>query len=137
MKSFTHNLETAALMGQQPTGHGSRGLGGRTGIGFSNLLVSKGEQSLDELLGAHSSCLYVTKLEGGAACSPVSGEISIGIQGFWVENGKIVHPVDAMTLSGNFFDMIHNIEGFSNTWYDSFSSNKAPDLLVRGMALSG
>jgi len=137
LKTFIHNLETSKLMGCAPTGHGQRGIQGKAGMGFSNLLVAKGDASLSELLKKSGRCLWVTKLEGGAACSQISGELSIGVQGFLIENGEVKHPVDAVTLSGNFFDFIGDIQGMSNDYLDSFQSIKVPDLWVGSLALSG
>jgi len=137
LKTFIHNLETAKIMGHAPTGHGLRGIQGKAGMGFSNLLVAKGSLSIEDLLDLAGSCLLVTKLEGGAACSAVSGELSIGVQGFWVEKGKVVHPVEAVTLSGNFFDFIQDIQGLSNSYCDLFQSTKVPDILIGKLAMSG
>lgn len=137
LKTYLHNLESAQKEGIAPTGTGSRGYSGKAGTGFANYLVSKGERSLEELLAAHGACFYVVKLEGGSGCSAVSGEISIGAQGFWVEQGKIIRPVDRVTLSGNFFELLPQIEAFSNAWSDSFSSVKVPDTLIRQMHVAG
>lgn len=81
--------------------------------------------------------LYITKLEGGSGCSSISGDISIGVQGFYYENGERVHPVDKITLSGNYFDMIQMILDLSNEYSDSYSSVKMPDILVESMAIAG
>ena len=82
-------------------------------------------------------CLHVVKLEGSSGCSAISGEISIGIQGFLVEGGKRVQAVDGVTISTNFFDMIKRIAAMSNDYNDSFSSIKVPAFAVESMAVSG
>ena len=51
----------------------------------------------------NNRCLLVTQLEGQAGCNPVSGDISIGVQGFLLENGLRIQPVDSITVAGNFF----------------------------------
>lgn len=135
--TYIYNLESAAKGGVAPTGHGSRGLRGRAGVSFSNLVMGLGQYSTSELLSLPSSCLYVTKLEGGAACSSVSGELSIGVQGFWVEKGQLVSPVDAVTLSGNFFDLLEGVKAVSKDLSGLFSSVRVPDLLVEGLQVSG
>jgi PmbA protein len=137
LENFIYNLESAAIDKVAPTGHGSRGLRGKASVSFSNLMMTKGSASLNDLLSHHPKCLYVTKLEGGAACSAISGELSIGVQGFLVENGNIVHPVDAITVNGNFFEFIQNISAVSNQVQETFSSYKIPDLLVEGLLISG
>lgn len=137
LKTYIHNLESAAIDGVTPTGHGSRGTKGKASVSFSNLHLKKGHQSLDELLNQAPKCLYVTKLEGGAACSAISGELSIGVQGFLVENGQKVHPVDSVTVSGNFFDFLHQVVAVSNEVQPTFNSYKFPDLMIDGLSVSG
>lgn len=128
--SFLYNLEAAAVDEAPPTGHGARSYAGRAGTSFSNLVVEPGTESTADLLRMRPRCLYVTKLEGGAGCSSLSGEISIGIQGFLYEAGAVLHSVDKMTISTNWFDLLTKIVAFSNEYSDAFSSVRVPDMLV-------
>jgi PmbA protein len=130
-------LESAKKAGVSPTGTGARGYSGKAGTGFANYVVKPGVATLDELLARHERCFYVVKLEGGSGCSAVSGEISIGAQGFLVEGGKKIRPVDRVTLSTNFFDLLKNVEAFGNEYNDSFSSVKVPDVLISGIHVAG
>ena len=81
-------------------------------------------------------CLYIVKLEGSSGCSAVSGEMSIGAQGIWFENGKPVHAVEGITLSINFFDLLKRLVALGNTYNDSFSSVKVPAFAVSEVAIS-
>jgi PmbA protein len=137
LQSYLYNLESAKKAGVKPTGNGSRGYSGKAGTGFSNFIVDKGDKSLEDLLAAYPNCLYVTKLEGGSGCSAISGEISIGAQGFWYEQGKRIKPVDKITLNSNYFELLMAIRGFSWDYSDSFSSVKVPDMLVESMHVAG
>lgn len=137
LQTYLYNLESAKKAGVKPTGSGSRGYSGKAGTGFSNYIVPKGGKSQDDLLSAYPKCLFVTKLEGGSGCSAISGEISIGVQGFWYEQGKRIKPVDKITLSSNYFDMLFLIRGFSREYSDSFSSVKVPDMLIESMHVAG
>lgn len=137
LQTFLHNLETAKKSGVAPTGTASRGYSGKAGTGFSNYIVPLGGDPLESLLARHPKCLYVVKLEGGSGCSAISGEISIGAQGFLYENGKRVRAVDRITLSTNFFDLLPRISGISNAYSDAFSSVKVPDLLVDEIRVAG
>lgn len=137
LQTYLYNLESAKKAGVKPSGSGSRGYSGKAGTGFSNYIVDKGDKTLEDLVSAYPQCLYITKLEGGSGCSAISGEISIGAQGFWYEQGKRIKPVDKITLSSNYFDLLLAIRGFSNEYSDSFSSVKVPDMLVESMHVSG
>jgi PmbA protein len=81
-------------------------------------------------------CLLVTELEGAAGCNPLSGDISIGVQGYWVEQGRRVHPVDSTTIAGNFFDLLHSIRARGNAYQPNLSRFLIPALLVEGLAIS-
>jgi len=45
----------------------------------------------------------------GHGVNLVTGDYSKGAFGFWVENGKIMHPVEEITIAGNLNDMFKNI----------------------------
>jgi PmbA protein len=137
LQTFLYNLESAGKAGVTPTGNGSRGYSGRVGTGFANYSVQKGGKTLEDLLAVHPRCMHVVKLEGGSGCSEVSGEISIGAQGFLCERGQRTRTVDRITLNTNFFDLLRNIHGFSNQYSDAFSSVKVPDVLVDEVHISG
>jgi PmbA protein len=131
-----HNLETAKKDNVVASGHGVRGLNSRAGVSFSNLIVEKGEQALNSMLNSVNQCLYIVKLDGSSACSAISGEISIGVQGFLIENGERVQAVDRVILNSNIFDLFNKIQCFSNEYSDAFSSIKVPDMLVDKISLS-
>ncbi len=137
LQTYLHNLESAKKDGVTPTGTGARGYTGKAGTGFANAMVGLGSQSLEEILAAVPRCFYVVKLEGGSGCSAVSGEISIGAQGFLYERGQRVRAVDRVTLSANFFELLPRIRDLSNRYSDAFSSVKVPDLLVDEIHVAG
>ncbi|MBF0431543.1 MAG: TldD/PmbA family protein [Fibrobacteria bacterium] len=137
LRNYLYNLESAKKDKRQSTGNASRDYSGQVGTGFSNLVMDKGSSTLDDLLAASPECLYITNLEGSSGCSSISGEISIGVQGYLVKSGKIVHPVDGITVSTNFFTLLKEIDGLSNEYSDTHSSVKVPDILVASMHVAG
>jgi len=137
LQTFLYNLESAKKAGVAPTGTGSRGYSGKAGTGFANYIVPLGGATKQELLTRYPKVLEIVKLEGGSGCSAISGEISIGAQGFLWENGVRTQAVDRVTLSTNFFDLLIGIQGFSNQYNDVFSSVKVPDVLVESVHVSG
>ena len=134
--SALYNLETAAKAGRETTGNGDRGFGSKMSTSFYNLLVPPGSMTTMELLKLFPKCLLIVRLEGNSGCSSVSGELSIGAHGFWCENGIIQHPVDGVTLSGNFFDILKNIVAVGNEYRDPFASYKVPALAVSELSVS-
>jgi PmbA protein len=57
--------------------------------------------------------LIVTELLGHGV-NYVTGDYSRGAAGFWVEKGKIKHPVEEITIAGNLRDMFRNIVAIGN-----------------------
>jgi PmbA protein len=137
LQNYFYNLESAQKANVHSNGCGGRSYSGKVSTTYHNLVWEKGEHSVNELLALSDRCIYVTKLEGSTGCSSISGEISIGIQGFWVEKGVLVHPIDNMTISGNFFEILNQIVGMSSEYNTSWSSFKVPDLLISAMKVSG
>ena len=135
--SWLHNLESAAREGVRSTGNGSRGLSGPAGTSFNNLIVDAGATTREEMLKLRPRMLLVTKLEGGTGCSALSGELSVGAQGFLVEDGEIVRPVDQITISGDGFRMLRDVAAVGDSYDDPFASRRVPDLLVSSLKVSG
>ena len=135
-KSFLYNIESASKENRSSTGHGARGFASKAGTSFYNAVVSLGTKSTKELCEMFPKCLLINHLEGSSGCNSVSGEMSIGAQGFWCENGVMQHAVDNITLSGNFFDLLKNITGIGNCYNDSFSSVKVPSFSVCEISVS-
>jgi PmbA protein len=52
--------------------------------------------------------MVVTELLGQGV-NPVTGDYSRGAAGYWIENGKLAHPVSEVTIAGNLRDMFRSI----------------------------
>jgi PmbA protein len=135
-KNFLYNMESASKENRKSTGHCTRGFSGKAVTSFINAVVPLGKSSKEDFLTMFPKNLIITHLEGSSGCHPVSGEISIGAQGFWCENGIPLHAADNFTISTNFFDLLKNIVGVGNEYNDSFSSVKVPSLAISEMAVS-
>ena len=79
--------------------------------------------------------LLVTGLMGQGV-NTVTGDYSRGASGFWVEGGRISHPVDGITVAGNLRDMFAAIEAVG-TDVDSRSHIRTGSILVGGMTVAG
>ncbi len=136
LRDFLHNLETSRREGRAPTGDATRGYTGKVSAGFANLQIdaTKGN-STNELLGRYPRVLHVVKLEGSTGCNPVSGDISIGVQGFVVEHGRST-PVDRVSLSGNFFDLLMRLTALGDRYRPGVHSSFVPAVLVSEMDLA-
>lgn len=137
LQTLLYNLESASKAKVAPTGNGVRSYKGSASTGISNLIMPAGEVTIQEMLNSYPKILLVEQLEGGAGCSAVSGEISIGVQGQLIEQGSISRPVDGVTMNGNFFELLLAIESASNAYAPEWKAVKVPDLLIKSMEIAG
>jgi PmbA protein len=79
--------------------------------------------------------LFVTELMG-QGINYVTGDYSRGAAGFWVEGGRIVHPVNEVTIAGNLKQMFKDIAAIGADVYTQ-GSKAVGSVLVRRMKLAG
>jgi PmbA protein len=108
--------------------------------GVHNLVVPTGSvdgarQDFAGLLERMGRGLVVTELLGQGV-SIVTGDYSRGAAGFWVENGRISHPVQEITVAGNLRDMFMGVQAIG-TDVDPRSSILAGSILVGKMTVAG
>ncbi len=92
--------------------------------GSHNMIIQPGEHDLAGLLAKMDRGLLLTEVLGQGV-NYVTGDYSRGAAGYWVENGKIVHPVEEITIAGNLKEMLLGIVAVGN------------DVLVRGSKQTG
>jgi PmbA protein len=136
-KGFLYHVESARREGRESTGHAGRGYQGGISTRAHSLVMPTGAHDLDALCALPERCLLVTELEGGAGCNPVSGDISIGVQGFLVEGGRRVQPVDSVAIAGNFYDLLRNVRALGDRYQPNLTDRFIPALLVDGLTVSG
>jgi PmbA protein len=101
----------------------------------SNVVFNKGSRSLDDMLGSMKKGVFITGFIGGN-CNGSTGDFSYGIEGFLVENGKIIHPVNEMNIAGNMNQFWFNLKELGNDALEN-QSIRIPSLLLENVDLSG
>jgi PmbA protein len=124
LRNYYLDTYYARKLGLEPTS------GART-----NLVYEPGKRSLDELLAAMGTGILVTSFLGGNSNS-ATGDFSVGIQGQWVEQGKLVHPVSEMNLSGNHLRFWKKLVELGSDPFH-YSSNRIPSLRFDKVQFSG
>lgn len=84
--------------------------------GVSNTFVtdSRGQiKSREELIRQMDRGIIVDDIMGNGI-KLISGEVSVGASGFYVENGQIQYPIAEFTIAGNFKDMFNGIVALAN-----------------------
>lgn len=67
-----------------------------------------GCRTRDDLLRKMGSGILITGFNGGNS-NTSTGDFSYGIEGFSFEDGRIIHPVREMLVTGNFIDLWNNL----------------------------
>ncbi len=121
---------SARKLGMATTGHA----GGSQNLRLSSRRTQPGDH-LDEMLRKLHRGLFVTELMGQGV-NAVTGDYSRGAAGFWVEGGRIVHPVHEVTIAGNLKQMFADIAAVGADAYTQ-GSKTVGSVLVSRMKLAG
>lgn len=129
---FLHNLKTAAIFNETPTGNSFGG-----GISPATLYLEPGELSFDELIKEVKEGFYVNDLVGlHAGVNSSSGDFSLQASGSYIKNGKIEHAVKMVVLSGNWFKLLKSIKEIGNDLKFEISGVGSPTVNVGNLTVS-
>lgn len=131
---WTLDLSTGRRLGLPSTANAARGTHAPPSPATTNIDLSPGQASRDDLLADMGTGLLVTSLIG-STINPTTGDYSRGASGFWVEGGQIRHPVNECTIAGNLRDMLARIVPANDQ--RAHLSTRVPSILVPGMTLAG
>lgn len=77
---------------------------------MNNTYIAPGKSTLEEMIAATDYGLYAKKL-GGGSVDVVTGEFNFSVlEGYLVENGKIVRPVRGASLIGKGYEVLQKID---------------------------
>src|SRR5690606_29709175 len=113
LKTYLCDAYSGRKLNSPPTASASRGGGGGVGPSTTNFILQAGDGSPEALIEDTPRGLYVTEMMG-FGFNPVTGDFSRGASGFWIENGKITHPVSEVTISSNVDDMFKGIDAIAD-----------------------
>jgi TldD protein len=108
-----HSRETAAKLGEQPTGN-ARAIGYNFPpiVRMTNTIIEQGESTLEDLLEGVDDGVYVRNWYGGMTQHEMftfsSGEA------YMIRNGEIQEAVRPVMLTGNLFETLKNLDGVGN-----------------------
>ena len=121
---------SARKLGLRTTGHA----GGSQNLTWTSRLTRPGDD-LDAMLRKLHRGLFVIELMGQGV-NYVTGDYSRGAAGFWVEGGRIVHPVHEVTIAGNLKQMLQQIVAVGADAYTT-GSKTVGSVLVERMKIAG
>lgn len=135
LKTYLYNLKTAYKDGVSSTGNGVKGsYKGTVGISSFNLYIKPSDKSFDKMIENIKEGIFITDFAGlHSGLNTISGDFSLAGEGFYIKDGKIDIPLNQITISGNFFELLKNIKDIANDIKFSFSSVGSPSIMVEGL----
>ena len=134
LQGWTLDLATGRKLGMASTASAMRSAGSPPSPGVTNLELTAGPLSRDQMIREMGRGLVVTSMLG-ASINATTGDYSRGAAGFWVENGEIAYAVNECTIAGNLREMLTRITAANDL--PDWRSMRVPSLLVEGMTVAG
>ncbi|MCJ7581165.1 MAG: TldD/PmbA family protein [Candidatus Aminicenantes bacterium] len=104
LKNFLCDTYSARKLNLKTTGN-SEG----NSVGPNNFYLEPGRSTPHEIIASLDKGLILIRTIGHGL-NPVTGDISRGAFGLWVEKGEIVYPVSEITISGNLGTVLNSVE---------------------------
>ncbi|MGE7835405.1 TldD/PmbA family protein [Viridibacillus arvi] len=138
LETLLHNRKSAKLEGCETTGNAHKPSYKSTlSIAPQNLHIATGQRTLDDLLVSVSEGILITGLSGlHSGANTISGDFSVEATGFHVKEGKIASPVKQMTIAGNFYELMKDIEETCKDLYFLPDGYGSPTLLVKELSVT-
>jgi PmbA protein len=139
LNTLLYNLKTAHKAGVKSTGNGFKGSYASTvGVSETNFYIKPGQKSFEELCMEVNDGLIITEFAGlHSGASSVTGDFSLAAKGFMIENGKKSFPVEQITVAGNFFTLLKDIEEVGSDLKFPMSSIGCPSLIIKELSVAG
>jgi len=130
LKNYLCNTYAARKLKLRSTGNSSG-----VGVSPNNFYLEPGETSPKKILTSLEKGLVLIRTIGHGL-NPVTGDISRGAFGLWVEKGEITYPVSEITISGNLGEILKKTDIVGND-LDFRSPVSGPTIKVQEMTVAG
>ncbi|MFC1541129.1 TldD/PmbA family protein [Candidatus Latescibacterota bacterium] len=136
-QDFLFDLDTAAKTGHSPTSSATRGMLSLPSIGTTNMILSGGTSSLDEMISLTDTGIFVYGVLGGGQSNLLAGDFSLNIMlGFLIKNGEIAGRLPDTMLSGNIYSAFGNISHMGSD-VKPVGTIFTPDVMFAELPISG
>ncbi len=142
LKTLLYNLKTAKKAGVESTGNAVKGsYSSPIGVSGTNFILKPSDLSLDGMVKKAENGIMITALEGlHAGANAATGDFSLSAKGYLIENGELTRAVTGITVTGNFYGLLKNIEAVgSDLFKNPFGAAVcSPSVLLRDkMSVTG
>lgn len=139
LNTLLYNLKTAHKAQVKSTGNGFKGSYASTvGVSATNFYIKSGEKSFNDLCNEVKEGVIITEFAGlHSGASAITGDFSLAAKGFRIENGKKTFPIEQITVAGNFFTLLKDIEEVGSDLKFPMSSIGCPSVIVKELSIAG
>ena len=139
LESLLHNLKTANKAGVKSTGNGFKAsYASPISVSPTNMYIEPGINSLEEMIKKIDKGLIITDFAGlHSGANSITGDFSLAAKGFYIENGVKTKAVEQITVAGNFFTLLKDVEKIGKDLKFPMSSVGSPSILVKELSIAG
>ena len=133
LKTYLYNIKEAKEQKQKTTGNGYNG------ISTKNMYIMPGNKSLEELFKELGNGIYITDCMGSmeTAINATTGNISLQVFGFIIENGKIKCGFVPSVMTTTIYELLSQVEDISKEVIFKKESVGSPCLLINNISIAG
>ncbi|MEW7866217.1 TldD/PmbA family protein [Aeromonas diversa] len=137
LKTLLHNSATAHHFGVAPNGCAARGARSSLDVAPRHLVFGLGPHQEQQVVSGRY--LELVKLDGlHSGADAVSGDFSFGASGFLCQDGERIQPVRGITVAGNFYRLLKEVEAVGNRLHhDDGKDFYAPLIRFGDLAVTG
>jgi len=136
LRTFLCDSYAARKLQRASTASASRGAGGGVGPSTSNIILEPRAGTTEADIIDSTAKGFLVRQMLGHGFNPSTGDFSRGASGFWIEGGRIVHPVSEVTISSDLDSMCKGIDAVADRLVLR-SSALSPMVRVASMTIAG
>lgn len=116
LRTYLYNTYTARKDNTLSTGNAVRSSYQSTpGVGTSNFYVKPSDTGFGKLVAGMDRGFYVMDIIGlHSGVNPISGQMSVGAKGIWIEKGSFKYPVKEVTIAADIMGFCKSIKKVGN-----------------------
>ena len=103
------------------------------------MYIKPGNKTLSEIIRKVKNGIYITHYMGsmGSSINESTGNISMQVFGYIIENGELVCGFEPAVLTSSIFELLTNIEEIGNDLQFIMKSSAAPSLYISDISIAG
>lgn len=137
LNTLLHNSQSASYLGATSTASAYRSAKSSLEVSARHKVISTGHSSASVVkAGEYLELVELQGVHSGA--DPISGDFSFGASGFLCRDGQRIQPVRGITVAGNFYQLLQEVEAVGDTQLvNDRHTFFAPDIRFARLSIGG